>query len=127
MSELERLVPELKDRLKVKLIFIQQPTRDIAWVKDGLWERSRRLPGVETLIDQSGREARLFGSTNSGHAYLFDEEGSLIFNGGLTSMRGHTGPSEGQDQLLNWLRTRKGKGFLSKIFGCGFFGRARGE
>ena len=41
-----------------------------------------------------------FGLVSSGHALLYDENGRLLFSGGLTNARGHAGNSVGRNAIV---------------------------
>ena len=72
---------------------------------------------VSLVRDIHGQEANRFRAMTSGHCYLFDAHGGLMFSGGVTSSRGHQGASAGLASLQAALR---GSPILEPypVFGC---------
>lgn len=118
IGELERLMPSLRNRADVVVVFIQPRDRSPAWVESGLWERAKAIPGVKVLSDENASEADLFGAKTSGQTFLFDREGTLVFSGGLTPSRGHMGDSEGRRFILAWMNGDQSGTLVSRVFGC---------
>jgi len=88
------------------------------WVQNDLWRDALAIPGVEVRIDDEGKEARLFHATTSGAVVLYDRDGRLIFEGGITASRSHSGDNAGRSAivaLLNGSRPERSKTF---VFGC---------
>jgi hypothetical protein len=75
------------------------------------------------MADEDGSEARRFEIETSGHTLLFDGAGRLMFSGGITSARGHSGENAGRSALGTLLRG--GTPVLDKtlVFGCALFDR----
>ena len=59
----------------------------------------RDIPGSQVVFDMGGAQARRFGITTSGTCLLYSASGTLLFSGGLTQSRGHSGPNRGRDLL----------------------------
>jgi hypothetical protein len=55
------------------------------------WATAHGMTGVTVVSDTSGRETELFGSQTSGDLFVFDRDGRLTFQGGITAGRGHVG------------------------------------
>ena len=75
------------------------------------------LEGLIVVDDADEREARRFGAMTSGQVVLFGASGELLFQGGITSSRGHEGDNAGEDQVLALLSNRAA-GETSPVFGC---------
>lgn len=118
IGELERLLPYLKEKVDIRIAFIQPHDRGVDWVKGDLWSRASAIPGVEVIIDRDGKEADLFDARTSGHTYLYDAGGKLVFSGGITPSRGHMGDSLGRKTILSWLETGVYPLEKTKVFGC---------
>ena len=58
-----------------------------------------KFPGVSVSSDQEGFEAKNFQSTTSGYVLLYDANGRLLFQGGITGSRGHSGENSGRDAI----------------------------
>jgi hypothetical protein len=118
LSELENLLPQLDNRANVKVIFSFSGTDGLI-KQTSLWKKANALGhGVQVLIDSSLYEANLFGAKTSGQTYLYDQNGQLIFFGGLTSARGHMGSSIGQEAIINFFNQNIITTDYAKVFGC---------
>lgn len=82
-----------------------------------------RIPGARVHFDDQGALAREFGARTSGHALLYDFEGELVFEGGVTAARGSVVDSAGASALLSKIFESKNMDSLtgrvsSPVFGC---------
>ena len=73
---------------------------------------------MNVALDPGGRIARVFGAETSGHVLLYDPEGRLVFEGGLTPSRGHAGDCEGRTSLLNLLAGTAAVVSETPTYGC---------
>jgi len=55
---------------------------------------------VTIVTDADGAEANRFGAETSGHTLLFDFGRRLLFSGGITDSRGHTGDNAGESAIV---------------------------
>jgi hypothetical protein len=76
------------------------------------------LPGLRRWSDQGGWLGRQFGVETSGHVLLFDLDGELLFEGGITPSRGHRGENPGLEALVAHIERREIVPGPSPIFGC---------
>lgn len=118
LGELERLMPFARDRVAVNVVFTRPPKRSPAWVQGSLWQKAKDIPGVHVVMDEGYREIELFGAKTSGQVLLYDEGGTLIFNGGITPSRGHMGDSYGREYVLSWIKGESLSKHTAKVFGC---------
>jgi hypothetical protein len=106
LKELNRMLSNLNDarRPAVSIIFFK-PGQDIAyWKRTPLWRLANRIPQARILFDIEGQEARRFHVTTSGQIAVYRNDGSLLYNGGITGERGHEGDNPAEDKLLSLLR-----------------------
>jgi len=87
------------------------------WEKTDVFEAASRLRRTRVIIDDDGREARLFGGFTSGQTFLYDRNGTLRFAGGITSLRGHAGINRGRTDLVDIMQARAARG-THPVFGC---------
>jgi hypothetical protein len=73
---------------------------------------------VDLRIDEGGAEARRFGAATSGQALLYDAAGRLVFSGGITPARGHSGDSAGRDAIIRWVERGTAPQKSAFVFGC---------
>ncbi|WP_063607967.1 thioredoxin domain-containing protein [Zavarzinella formosa] len=91
------------------------------WEKTDSWKQASALPGVTVHCDAGGVQARRLGATTSGHLMAFDATGKTIFSGGISTMRGRTGRSAGQQALEDLLAGRTPQTKETPVFGCPLF------
>jgi hypothetical protein len=100
VEELSRLMSRTGQRMKVNVIAVRPVGTPESWESSLLIRSVRALPGVELTFDRSGAEAERFGALTSGHVVLFDRAGRMLFNGGITAARGHSGDNSGEDAIV---------------------------
>jgi hypothetical protein len=122
ISELERLLGSLRERVSVVVLFFHPHGTPDSWSKTELWDSAARIPQVLVRLDEDGSEARRFHSETSGRTLLYDRAGKLSFEGGITAERGHVGDSVGRDALLALLRGQPPEQVQTPAFGCSLEG-----
>jgi hypothetical protein len=88
------------------------------WLKTEVVETATRLRRTRVMIDDEGREAERFGGFTSGQTFLYDPDGRLRFEGGITSLRGHAGINRGRTDIIQIVSSGSGRG-AHPVFGCG--------
>ncbi len=121
VGELASLVARLQDRLSAHVLLLQPAGLPDDWTQTDLWESASAIPGVETVHDPDGTEARRFGAATSGQVILYDAAGRLRFNGGITPARGHSGDNAGRDAILALLTGSGEHWSETAVFGCALF------
>lgn len=97
------------------------------WERTDVYTAATRLRRARVIIDHDGREARLFGGFTSGQTFLYDGDGTLRFEGGITSLRGHAGLNSGRAGIIHIANSQSGSG-THPVFGCAISRKpARGE
>jgi hypothetical protein len=120
LSELARLGARLRDRLVIHVVFVSPSGQPDEWVYSDLWTTAKSIPGVQVLRDYAGDEARGFGATTSGQAFLFDPHGRLRYRGGITASRGHEGDNLGKSNIIAIVddASTQQTPILAPAFGC---------
>jgi hypothetical protein len=118
INELARLAARFQDRLKIYVIFTidGQSTENLE--QTHLWQSSMLIPGAKVLRDVNGKEAQRFEVETSGHTMMYSRDGSLVFSGGITQVRGHEGDSFGRQRIISLITTGKADRNDSPVFGC---------
>ena len=112
----------LENPRAVARIVIYVPERpDPEWTDTELWNEARALPNVTTLADAAGAEAMRFGATTSGEVLVYDRNGSLQFEGGITPGRGEEGDCLGRRAAGDALAQRPVPHASAPVFGCALF------
>lgn len=110
-------------RLTARVLFIRPAGTNDQWVHSNTWHEAQQIPGVTVVVDDGGREAKIFGATASGQAAVYDEGGKLVFRGGITVGRGHEGDSDGLDAVLSLVRRGDSSTSTTHVYGCPLFGK----
>ena len=118
VEELSRALVSRPDDLSCQVLAFHPAAAPDGWVEGDLWRTARSLPEVETHTDPGGVEARRFGATTSGTVLLFDRDGNLKYEGGLTASRGHAGHNRGRQALVDSFRGLAPSIGSFPVFGC---------
>lgn len=118
IGELEILMAKCQGKVGAQVWFIQPKGMDEAWVKTDLWRSAEVIPGVKVHRDEGGMEARRFHAETSGQTALYNSSGALMFQGGLTLSRGHSGDNPGRDAITAMLANELSIAVQTPVFGC---------
>jgi hypothetical protein len=120
LSELNKLLLAWNGKVKARALILKPFELSDLWTDTDITARLRQLPHTTVLRDAGGSTAGTFGLLASGQVLLYGPQGGLLFNGGLTSARGHEGASAGQialRKLVSGAADIKGLGSAA-VFGC---------
>jgi hypothetical protein len=120
IAELARLMAHCQSSLTAHVLFIAPENAPADWAESELVEKANQIPGVRTHQDTSRCETALFGVHTSGTCLLYDPTGKLVFNGGLTSARGHEGDNAGSESIVDWISGKSGRAH-TPVYGCPLF------
>ena len=121
LGELEILMARCQGRLDAQVWFITPPGADESWTDTALWRKASSIPGVTVHQDDGMAEARRFGAETSGQTLLYDGAGELLFQGGITVSRGHSGDNAGRNAVEAMLEQRFTREIQTPVFGCPLF------
>ena len=121
VGELARLLVQDRGLGWVHVLFINPPGMSPDWSQTALWEQASIIPGVTVQLDQDGVEAKRFGAETSGQTLLYNASGHLLFEGGITISRGHSGDSPGLRALMSLLAHQTSDLSQTPVFGCPLF------
>jgi hypothetical protein len=121
IGELALLMARVHEKVAGYVLFIEPPGVGDDWAQTDLWRSASAIPGVSVLIDRGGAEARLFHAETSGQTLLYGAGGDLLFSGGITEARSHSGDNEGRSAIVEFID--KGHSELKRhsVFGCALF------
>ncbi|MEW5848960.1 MAG: RedB protein [Myxococcota bacterium] len=119
ISELARLLSRAGPGVTAQVLFMTPSDVAPGWEETALFRRAQEIDGVTVVRDRDGVEAERFGLRTSGHTALYDENGTLLFHGGITPARGHEGESAGQLAVVKLVRGESATEHEAKVFGCG--------
>ncbi len=118
LGELAEIMTTAHGRLTVHVLFIKPAGTQAGWEQTDLMHRAASIAGVHVITDDAAREAALFGAKTSGQALLYDANARLIFSGGITASRGHSGDSVGRRAVLASLQRGPVLAGSAPVFGC---------
>lgn len=112
LHELAAVAAEAGDRIAIRIVVPGPPTA--AWKLDF---------AADVAADCDGTTAARFGAATSGHAFLFDLDGTCVFSGGITGSRGQVGDNLGRRCVVAALRGEKTGSMETPVFGCPLYAR----
>jgi hypothetical protein len=122
VGELARLMAQTQGRVTAYVLFLKPADASDDWEKTDLWQSAASIPGVNVVADDDGVEARRFHAMTSGQTVLYDAAGRLLFSGGITGSRGHSGDNAGRSAIVARLNTGEAERAETFVFGCPLFG-----
>ena len=125
IEELNRIMARAP-HLSAYVLFYKPSAFPAGWEQGSLWKSARRIPGVQVLSDVDGAEARMFGAQTSGQTLLYSATGELVFSGGITAGRGHSGDNDGEQMILAYLERGTPPQAHTPVYGCSILDRRRG-
>jgi hypothetical protein len=121
LAELNRLVSNCHGRLTAQVWFIKPLGTSADWTDTDLWRQAAAISGVTVHSDHDGVETRRFNAETSGYAVLYDPRGNLLFEGGITSSRGHEGDNPGRSALESLVQRSLSQQVRTPVYGCSLF------
>jgi len=118
------IVAHCPDSVDARVLFFRPTNFADNWEKTDLWFSANEIPNVIAVSDENGIEASKFGATTSGYSMLYDSSGKLLFRGGITGSRGHSGDNAGRSAIESLLMNKVTDQKQSFVFGCPLFGEA---
>jgi hypothetical protein len=124
MDELAHVMARVQGKVAAYVLFYKprHPSRmggsGPDWENTELRQAAAQIPGVTVLSDVEGAEACRFGAETSGHTLLFDPSGRLLFNGGITGSRGHSGDNAGESAIVSLVNNPRSGRSETLVFGC---------
>lgn len=120
IGELSRIMTLCRGRVQAYAIFVK-PTaaaEDAEWYHGDLWTSAVQIPGVIAVCDVDGKEAQRFQAATSGLAILYDRAGQILFRGGITASRGHSGDNLGRSAVVDLLNRGSALVDNTEVYGC---------
>jgi hypothetical protein len=118
LNELARLLTVLEGRLDAVVVFTKPEGASEDWDRTDLCARAREIRGVTVRLDEGCVEAARFHAHTSGQCFVYDAEGRLLFEGGITAGRGHEGDNVGSQRIVSILEKRAVDRRDSPVYGC---------
>jgi hypothetical protein len=133
IGELALLMARAQGRVNAYVLLLKPQGMPDDWEKTDLWNSAASIPGVHVVPDDEGIEAERFHAATSGQTLLYDKDGRLLFSGGITAARGHSGDNAGRNAIVGLLMQSEAERPLpptgqptwgvteTSVFGCPLF------
>ncbi len=118
MAELAQVMARIQGKVRAYVLFYTPRSSALGWENTDLRRSAAQILSVTVLSDVDGAEARRFGAETSGHTFLFDADGRLLFNGGITQSRGHSGGNAGESAVVSLVNNHTSERAETFVFGC---------
>lgn len=118
VGELAKIMAHCQGKVDARVMFFRPEGFPQDWEQTDLWRAAQAIPGVTVSADPAAAEARRFSVMTSGHALLYAPDGGLLFSGGITFARGHSGDNPGRAAVVDFLLTGKSDCRTAAVFGC---------
>ena len=120
IDELAQVMARVQGKVRAYVLFYTPRDNGRDWQNTDTRRSAAQIPGVAVLSDIDGADAERFGAETSGHTFLFDPSGRLLFNGGITASRGHSGDNVGESSIVSLIDNHTTKVGQTFVFGCSF-------
>ena len=121
IGELAAIMAHSQGRLTAYVLFLKPAGFADDWERTDLWKSAASIPGVKAIVDKDGTEASRFRAVTSGQTILYDADGRLLFNGGITGSRGHAGDNPGESAIVSLVNAGVSERTETFVFGCPLF------
>jgi len=121
IGELAAIMTHCEGRVNAYVLFMKPEGSSENWEKTDLWQSAAKIPGVSVISDPNGEEAQRFHAATSGLTLLYDTKGQLLFSGGVTSSRGHSGDNAGRSAIVSLINRELPDTTETFVFGCPLF------
>jgi hypothetical protein len=118
IAELAIVMARCSERIRARVVFFKPAQAIDEWAETDLRRTAATIPGVTICCDEAGIEAMRFGARTSGQVFLYDRQGRLRFQGGITSARGHAGENRGRQAICSIVLEGAKGDADSCVFGC---------
>jgi hypothetical protein len=127
LDELAQIMARAQGKVSAYVLFYTPRDAGTPWRNTDTRRSAAQIPGITVLSDIDGVEAERFGAETSGHTFLFDQSGHLLFNGGVTASRGHSGDNLGESVIVSLINNHSAARTKTFVFGCSFKDSTRGN
>jgi hypothetical protein len=121
IGELASIMAHCQGRLTAYVLFLKPKGFSDDWEQTDLWQSAAIIPGVTVVADDDGSEARRFHAVTSGQTVLYDTQSRLLFSGGITGARGHSGDNAGRSSIVSLVNEGAADQTETAVFGCPLF------
>ncbi len=118
IEEFNQLLAQCGNQVKACIVIVLPRGSSPGWENTSIASFCKTLPNVQVLTDIDGAEAARCHALTSGQTYLVHHNGEIAFQGGITSSRGHAGPSAGRTAIQLLIAGKPCEVRCTPVFGC---------
>jgi hypothetical protein len=118
IGELAVLMAHLHNRVTGVVLFVRPEGTPADWDDTDLRHSAAAIPGVTVMTDLDEVEADRFNAQVSGQTMLYGVSGKLLFSGGITASRGHSGDNAGRSSIVSLVTYGTAERTRTPVFGC---------
>ncbi len=126
VGELARLMATCDGKLTATVLMLRPEGAPAGWERTDLWRSAAAIPNVLVMADEAGTERRRYGAATSGQTFLYAPDGRLLFAGGITASRGHSGDNAGRSAIVSLVRAPsdgpRSQPIRTPVYGCPLLG-----
>ena len=125
LGELAIIMAHSASRITSQVLMYRPVPQPNDWSQSESWQAASIIPGVRVAEDRNAEIARAFGAYTSGQTLVYDPAGRLVFRGGITASRGHSGDNPGRGAITALLHGNLQNPkfpITTRVFGCSLRG-----
>jgi hypothetical protein len=126
LGELAMIMAHARGALAADVYFYLPASEASMWTRTDLWRSAKAIPGVRVFEDREAAMAKSFGVFTSGQTLLYEASGHLLFKGGITGFRGHSGDNAGRSAIVALLQSETPRPntlpVVTPVLGCSLRG-----
>jgi hypothetical protein len=118
IGELAVMMARLHNRATAVVVLVRPHGAPDGWDDTDLRRSAAEIPDVKVISDPDEVEVDLFHAQVSGQTMLYNASGKLLFSGGITSARGHSGDNAGRSSIVSFVTDGIAELNRTPVFGC---------
>ena len=118
IGELAVMMARLHNRATAVVVLARPQGTPDGWDDTDLRRSAAEIPGATVMSDLDEVEADRFNAGVSGQTMLYSAEGKLLFSGGITASRGHSGDNVGRSSIVSLVTYGTAERARTPVFGC---------
>jgi hypothetical protein len=118
IGELAVLMARLHNQATAVVVLVRPRGTPNDWDDTDLRRSASEIPGVIVMTDFDEVEADRFQAQASGQTMLYNARGKLLFSGGITASRGHSGDNVGRSSIVSLVTYGTAQSTRTPVFGC---------
>ena len=117
VAELNKVLGHAPGKCELVVYAFKPKDEPAAWLESSTISTLKKLK-ARIEVDDDGAIARDLGLNTSGQIQLYSSQGDLLYNGGITSGRGHEGDNVGAQTVIDLLQKGGSNRKSAPVFGC---------